>query len=198
MPRVSLGRSVANERNLAARIGLERERRSWTYEGLARRMTDAGFVINASSCYKIEKGKPPRRITADELIGFAYVFDLSLDEILVPIELIHEQELRAMWTEMGAATKRLDDAVVELTRLSRLSRTRMRETPALKSFIPTLMRERVAQHLADNPEMADMTINEAREREVASRPYPPSVWEAMQALYAEIDKALDEEEASHG
>src|SRR5206468_3991414 len=73
MPRVNPLRPVGNEANLARRIAAEREAHGWSYEGLAKRMTDAGFPIQSTAIFKIEKGKPPRRITVDEMVGFAKV-----------------------------------------------------------------------------------------------------------------------------
>lgn len=40
-------------------------------------MTDAGCPIQGSAIYKIEKADPPRRITVDELVAFATVFETS-------------------------------------------------------------------------------------------------------------------------
>jgi transcriptional regulator with XRE-family HTH domain len=106
MPRVNPFRSLANARNVARRIQFERTRRGMSYEGLAKRLTDAGSPIQATAIFKIEKGDPPRRITVDELVGFATVFDLSLDEMLLPMELVKNRraaELAEEWTRAGAA-----------------------------------------------------------------------------------------------
>ncbi len=87
MPPRNTGRSLFSEDALSARVGYERERRGWTYEGLAKRMTDAGCPINQSAIYKIEKGEPRRRITVDELVALSQVFDLPAEELLLPPDL---------------------------------------------------------------------------------------------------------------
>ena len=93
MPRPNPPRKLFAEPHVAARIAIEREARSWSYEGLAKRLTDAGCPIQASAIYKIEKADPPRRITVDELVAFAAVFDVAVEELLVdpamrlPVEL---------------------------------------------------------------------------------------------------------------
>ncbi len=106
MPRVNPLRPTGNETSLARRIAAERERRGWSFEGLAKRMGDAGFSIQASAIFKIEKGNPPRRITVDELVGFAKVFDLSVDEMLTAEEIrLTRDAQRAFvsWYETRAA-----------------------------------------------------------------------------------------------
>jgi len=87
VPRPNQPRDVYAENNLRRRVGIEREARGWTYEGLAKRMTDAGCAINASALYKIEKADPPRRITVDELVALSRVLDLTAEDLLAPPEL---------------------------------------------------------------------------------------------------------------
>lgn len=102
MPRPNQLRSVLAERHLARRVAVEREARAWTYEGLAKRMTDAGCSLTGSAIFKIEKGDPPRRIVVDELVAFSEVFGLPVAELLVPPEFSAQrrlQELFVTWVE---------------------------------------------------------------------------------------------------
>jgi transcriptional regulator with XRE-family HTH domain len=92
VPRPNPPRALQCEENLAHRIAYERERRGWTYDGTAKRLTDAGCPIQGSAIYKIEKGNPRRRISVDELVAFAEVFDVETVELLVPLELVAEHE----------------------------------------------------------------------------------------------------------
>lgn len=117
MPRVNPLRTVANERNLAARIGHEREQRGWTLEGTAKRMAEVGYPIQPTAIYKIEKGDPPRRITVDELVGFATVFGTTVDNLLLPLELVHDQEARRLFEESTRAADDLLRAINECIRL---------------------------------------------------------------------------------
>ncbi|MGW4806259.1 MULTISPECIES: helix-turn-helix domain-containing protein [unclassified Kitasatospora] len=73
-----------SEENAAERVRLERELRGWSTGELAKRMTEAGYPINQSSVWRIESGEPRRRINLDEAIGFAKVFDLTLEDFLGP------------------------------------------------------------------------------------------------------------------
>lgn len=82
MPRITKNRDPWGERYVAQRVAFERERREWTYDGLAKRMADAGCEMHASALYKIEKGDPPRRITVTELLAFATVFEMPLAELV--------------------------------------------------------------------------------------------------------------------
>jgi hypothetical protein len=76
-----------NEESLARRIAFERERRHWSPGGLARLMTKVGCPMNQSAIWKIEHGQPRRKITVDEALAFAKVFDTTLEELLNPPEL---------------------------------------------------------------------------------------------------------------
>lgn len=89
MPRPNKARKVYAEEHLAQRIAKERAaaKPPMTLEGLAKRMTDAGCAIQASAIYKIEQGDPPRRITVDELVGFARVFGTTPEDLLTAPEL---------------------------------------------------------------------------------------------------------------
>jgi transcriptional regulator with XRE-family HTH domain len=73
---------VFAEEYLASNVETLRLARGWTYEGLARRMSDIGCPIDQSAIYKIEKGRPRRRITVDELVGFSRVFGRSLEHMI--------------------------------------------------------------------------------------------------------------------
>ena len=94
MPRPNQPRSIAGEASLARRIGAERERAGMSYEGLAARMDKIGCPINASGIYKIEKSG--RRITVDELVGFSRVFEIAIDDLLLPPEAVVTAELRRL------------------------------------------------------------------------------------------------------
>lgn len=117
MPRPNKPREVLAETNLAKRIAAERDSRGWTNEGLAKRMTDAGCAMTGSAIFKIEKGNPPRRIVVDELVAFAKVFGVSIEELLLPPELAAQKvlaELVTAWdtanSEAAAAITRRDEA----------------------------------------------------------------------------------------
>jgi transcriptional regulator with XRE-family HTH domain len=114
MPRPNVGRSMANEANLAVRVARERQARGMSYEALAKAMTKVGCSINASSLYKIEKGSPPRKVTVEELVAFHQVFDLSIENLLTPIELLDQERAHEILKDVGAAEIRLFEAVADL------------------------------------------------------------------------------------
>ncbi len=111
MPPRNPARSLFSEEALAARIAHERERRGWTYESVAKRMTEAGCPINQSAIYKIEKAEPRRRITVDELVAFSQIFDLSVEDLLVPLDLAGSLD--------GAALEHVNDLMKEYGVLSK-------------------------------------------------------------------------------
>ena len=115
MPRPNPPRPLGCEANLARRVAYERTHRGWTYEGLARRMSDAGCPIQASAIYKIEKGNPPRRISVDELVAFATAFDIDIKDLLIPPEEAAVREAQELFTKLTDALHRSGMHVTEVT-----------------------------------------------------------------------------------
>ncbi|MGK5448045.1 helix-turn-helix transcriptional regulator [Streptomyces radiopugnans] len=73
-----------SEGNVAARVALEREVRGWSTTELAERVTKAGVKMSQTAVWRIENGKPRRRINLDEALAFARVFELPLEELMSP------------------------------------------------------------------------------------------------------------------
>lgn len=83
---VQVPKQIAREpgvEDLASRrIRYERERRNWSTAELARRVTDAGCKLNQSSVWAIERAEPRRRISLDEAVALAQVFEMPLQELM--------------------------------------------------------------------------------------------------------------------
>jgi transcriptional regulator with XRE-family HTH domain len=109
MPRPNPLRAIQGERALARRVAYERERRGWSTQHLAKRVTAAGCPIHQSAIRRIESGEPPRRITYDEALAFAHVFDTPLEELAVAPEAAADEELRALVAELTKAARRRED-----------------------------------------------------------------------------------------
>lgn len=185
MPRPNPPRSLRSETNLARRIAHERESRGMTYDGLAKRLTDAGCAIQPSAIYKIEKADPPRRITVDELVAFSAVFETSVEDLLKPLELLQADGLRELvecW--QGAAGRAQQEEEIERT-----------------------MRDKVRQYVEDRPGMDEHLQRFVREWVDAWAP-DPDIAEAFwmhrlggsEQWSQRVDKLLDEwrEERSRG
>lgn len=114
MARPNRRRSIEGESNLARRIQREREYRGMSYEALAKAMTSAGCSIQASAIFKIEKGDPPRRITVDELVAFADVFEVEIDDLLTPVEVLRTQRGKKILQEIDDADGAFIEAVGRL------------------------------------------------------------------------------------
>jgi transcriptional regulator with XRE-family HTH domain len=80
MPRKPPPRDVGSERQVAEAIEELMKLHGWTYEQLAQKMTDAGAAIWPSSIQKTIKSG--RRITVDELIGYARAFETTPESML--------------------------------------------------------------------------------------------------------------------
>ena len=109
MARRNAMRSIEGESNLAWRISHEREGRGWSYDALARRMTDAGCPINASAIYKIEKGDPPRKIGVDELIAFGRVFGREVEDLLTNRDVYQKERMK----EVVESVEKARDGLIE-------------------------------------------------------------------------------------
>jgi len=116
MPRRNRPRSIGREDALARRIGYERDQRGWSYAGLASRMSNAGCPIDQSALYKIEHATPRRRISVDELVALSRVFALSLDDLLVPPEIVADRQAVHLLQEYRAAREAAEDAWFSLAR----------------------------------------------------------------------------------
>ena len=130
MPKRNAARLVGPEAYVATRIALERDRRGMSAAELSRRMTAVGCSINQSAINKIEQGDPPRSISTNELVAFAKVFELEVEDLLVPPHLARDQHLSALYArlvtlEMGVsvASQVFLSISAELTRLGALDGT---------------------------------------------------------------------------
>jgi transcriptional regulator with XRE-family HTH domain len=88
--------------------------------------------MTGSAIFKIEKSEPRRRIVVDELVAFAQVFGVPLDELLLPPEVAVSKELGRLVVEWDQARKAADEA----------EQTRDEAWAALEAYIPS-------QHLAE-------------------------------------------------
>jgi transcriptional regulator with XRE-family HTH domain len=102
MPKRNAPAALTHETAVADRITRERDLRGWSLEVTAKRMTDAGCPINPSAIYKIESGEPRRRVTVNELVAFAIVFELPIAELVLPAG-VADQEVRMLRDELHAA-----------------------------------------------------------------------------------------------
>jgi hypothetical protein len=56
-------------------------------------MTHAGCPMNQSAVWKIENGKPRRRITVDEAVAFASVFKIRVEDLIVDVDVALGREV---------------------------------------------------------------------------------------------------------
>lgn len=124
MPRTN-NRARGPEADVAARIAMEREHRGLSAAGLARLMTDRGCPINQSAINKIEQGDPPRRITVDELVAFAQIFGLEIDDLLTPAHAARDREVELAYRGLAEAASEIEVLMavcsLQLERLARLT-----------------------------------------------------------------------------
>lgn len=90
------GLGLMSEDNLARRISWEMNQRGWSQERMAKEMTDAGFPLHQSSVSKIVNPKDGKRraISVDDAIGFARVFGVTVENLLIPFEAVLDSGIR--------------------------------------------------------------------------------------------------------
>jgi len=184
-------RSLANETNLARRIAFEREQRNWSYEGLAKRMAAAGYPIQSTAIFKIERGKPPRRVTVDELVGFSAAFDESVQELLVPVELIHDRRTLELHEEEVRLIGQWKETAVEIFDVRRellalgSTATGAAADARAKMRLITDATERLSKRLP--PGAAAWDYIDQAEKDAEST-WPTAVRKAMESLWKAIDR----------
>lgn len=135
MARPNLGRSIDQEANLAERIRHERELRAWSYETLAKAMTDEGCRVQGSAIFKIEKVEPRRRITVDELVALSRVFDLDVEELLVPVEVMRQEAAKDLAEELRTLRRDIEQKGTEFYDAMRYFYTFEHLDPEVQEFV---------------------------------------------------------------
>jgi transcriptional regulator with XRE-family HTH domain len=77
-----MGLRERTESYFGKQVRAERERRGWTQEELAKRLTAKGIDTYASTVAKIESEKKPRAVRLAEATAIADLFEVSLDSLL--------------------------------------------------------------------------------------------------------------------
>lgn len=111
MARQNPSRSIGGEANLADRIERELAGRGWSPADLADKLSAVGCPIQTSAIYKIVKGDPPRRITVDELLGLATVFETTPEDLLTPVELLDKQRAQELLKRLDESDKAMFTAI---------------------------------------------------------------------------------------
>lgn len=167
MPRPNPPREVYAEDHLAGRVAQERVARDMSYEGLAERMKNVGCPIDQSALYKIEKATPRRRITVDELVAFARVFDLSLEDLTTDPRLTMARTVAPLleeWrrlTAQGIEVRRTAaDLDARADQVARDVRALVAESPDVTDTVRAWFRETMAEGSTWTERLADIVLDE--------------------------------------
>ncbi|MGW5116469.1 helix-turn-helix transcriptional regulator [Streptomyces noursei] len=107
----------AMEDNVAERIKMEREVRGWSTVTLAEKMAAIGHPINQSAIWRIESGKPRRRVNLDEALGFCEVFQITMEDLTAPpgqVANAHVRRLVGEYVEKWVAWRELDKGMTRI------------------------------------------------------------------------------------
>lgn len=160
MPRVNPERMMVAERNLAVRIAHEREQRGWKQATLARRMKDVGCPMEGSTIYKIESGDPPRRVAVDELVGFARVFGIPVEELLLPLDLVMDRsalvltkDVQRVLASLAENVRQMIDLKSKIVQLQSKLAAGDRVARRVQEWLPSLMLSRPMGDDDDSPDL---------------------------------------------
>ncbi len=152
MSRPNKNRTLFAEANLAKRVTMERAARSWTLEGLAKRMTDVGCPIQPSAIYKVERANPPRRIVVDELVAYSKVFDVPVGEMLLDPIFVSVRGAFSLLARFDQCQERLskleresDETGREMRQLAQQISELVEDTPAARKRIDDIWRQSFGQ-----------------------------------------------------
>ena len=100
MPATYKDRTIEKERQVAEQVAILRAARGWSYADLAARMKAVGCDVHPSGIQKTEK--QGRRVTVDELVGYARAFEVQ-PEVLLGEEV--PGDVAALWATLESATR---------------------------------------------------------------------------------------------
>lgn len=117
---VQVGLRLMSETNVARRVEHEITRRGWSQDRVAKEMTSAGHPMHQSSVSKIVSPKDGKRrsISVDDLLGFAEIFGLTIEELMAPLETVWATELReslVRLVELATAREAIDEEAAQVT-----------------------------------------------------------------------------------
>lgn len=105
---------IGGNDDVAERVRAERERRGWSYRDLAAAMAQNGGSASKDTLQRIEYGNPRPKIGVDQLVTFAKVFDLTVEELLAPAAWVRQRRVDAMVRQVQAAAEKFEQGIVEL------------------------------------------------------------------------------------
>lgn len=138
MPRPNPLRSNDREGYLAEQITSRRHALGWSYETLAARMSESGCPIQPSALHRVEKGEPRRRVTVNELVALALVFDCSIEELIGGALAVDQAVALALreWTQVFAWRQDLATLQENLRMVEPRMRASLAKAGALLAELP--------------------------------------------------------------
>lgn len=156
---------LRGEENVAVRIKLEREARSWSTNAVSDQLNEAGYEINPSAVWRIENHK--RRVNLDEAIGFAELFGISLENLVGPPRLAAH----------GRAMELIED-------IRRYREMRLANRAAAEA------RDALDVYLAEHPDLreeADVLVSNAIAEDIMASMPPPGLLQKAAPTQPEAD-----------
>lgn len=176
VPKKNAGTAFA-ERFVAWHVEAHRERLGWSYRELAARMTRAGAPMNQSSIHKMLRQDPPRRITVNELVALAEVFDVPMQDLVKSVDRSLSEEANRLVESMYAAAKPYREAARQLSdTIQQLSVVLLASDEFSVQLVEALARQQAAMaSLLDIAIEAEDRINAKAKDDAEAQRLPPFV-----------------------
>ena len=95
---------------LRQRLRYEREKRGWSRAQLSKVLQNFRCDLSEQVLHNMEEpspGRPPRRVTVDELAAFAELYELTLEDLLKPPHIAMADEVASLLESLGAHQRAL-------------------------------------------------------------------------------------------
>lgn len=147
-----MSRGIYEDR-VAKRIAHERTSRGWSYQGMSDVVGEFGVPMDKSSIQQVEKGS--RRVHVDELIAFANVFRLPIDQLVQDDDIVDTREVRATYKKWQEALRAQARAEAVARGLLSILQRKVAKNPSTVEALEELVREDAAQAFAGQLDGAD-------------------------------------------
>lgn len=167
------------------RVREERKRRDWSQEELAKRLSDKGLPVYASTIAKIESEHKPRAVRLAEAAAIADLFDVSMDTLL-------GRSVGPKADEMYTLRALLDTAQQAAWQVSAIERSLRDQVAQLAAFGPKGYTKTISDECARACDMLAQTHGVIRDVL-----FPPKGAAVQRFTRKMLIEALQKEEQDH-
>lgn len=181
----NMGVQEQMDSHFGRRVREERKRRDWSQEELAKRLSDKGLPVYASTIAKIESEHKPRAVRLAEAAAIADLFDVSMDTLL-------GRSVGPKADEMYTLRALLDTAQQAAWQVSAIERSLRDQVAQLAAFGPKGYTKTISDECARACDMLAQTHGVIRDVL-----FPPKGAAVQRFTRKMLIEALQKEEQDH-